>query len=189
MISEKPLLINIDKSSINRSFKNAYSWGVIGHPIEYQNSAIAGSASMIIVILYNWSRITLVTSETIDSNNFIWFLKIMANWLYSHNYFGYSEVILLLDNYLIHKSSSTTKVLQSFRFTTLFISTYNPDFAPVELWFSLIKRKLSEICKSEYSTITVKQNYAKIYDSLVSISTIIIKRMFKRFCLTIKVVS
>ena len=55
MILEKSLLINIDESSINRSVKNAYSWGVIGHPIECLNSALAGSASMIMAILSNGS--------------------------------------------------------------------------------------------------------------------------------------
>ena len=48
-------------------------WGVIGHPIECQNSALAGSASMIMAILSNGSWITLVTRETIYSNNFTWF--------------------------------------------------------------------------------------------------------------------
>ena len=69
MILEKSLLTNIDESSINRSVKNAYSWRVIGHPIECQTSALAGSASMIMAILSNGSWMTLVTSETIDSNN------------------------------------------------------------------------------------------------------------------------
>ena len=88
---------------------------------------------MIMAILSNGSWITLVTSETINSSNFTWFLKMMANWFHSHDYFGYSEVILLLDNCYIRKGSSSTKVLQSFRFTTLFIPAYNPNFAPVEL--------------------------------------------------------
>ena len=57
----------------------------------------------------------------------------MANWLHSHDCFGYSEVILLLDNCSIWKSSFTFKVLQSFKFTTLFMPAYSPDFAPVEL--------------------------------------------------------
>ena len=130
IISEKLLLINIDESSINRGVKNAYSWGLKGYPIECQNSVIAGSASMIMAICSNGAWLTLVTNEMIDSNNFTWFLKILADWLHSHNYFGYSHAILLLYNFSIHKSSSTMMVLKSFNFITLFIPAYSPDFAP-----------------------------------------------------------
>ena len=186
IISEKLLLINIDESSINRSVKNAYSWGVKGYPIECQNSVISGSASMIMAICSNGAWITLVTNETINSGNFTWFLKILADWLHSHNYFGYNRAMLLLDNWSIHKSSSTVIVLQSFSFITLFIPAYSPEFAPVEQWFSIIKKNLSEICKREHANITIRQNYTKIYDSLISIKAITIKKMFKRFYRVIK---
>ena len=132
VVSKDALLINIDESSINRSVKIAYSWGVKGQPIESQNISLSGSASIIMAICSNGAWISKVINETIDSNNFIWFLKILISWLQSNNYFEYSQVILLLDNCSIHKSDSTISVLQRFKFTTLFIPAYSPDFAPVE---------------------------------------------------------
>ena len=81
--------------------------------------------------------------------SFWWFLKILANWLNSHNYFRHFRVILLLNNCSIYKTSSIEMVLQSFSFITLLIHAYYLDFAPVEQWFTLIKRKLSEIRKRD----------------------------------------
>ena len=125
-------MINIDESSINRNAKNAYSRGVKGCSIKCQNSIIAGSASMIIAICSNGAWITLVTNETINSNKFAWFLKILADWLHSHNYFGNPHAMLLLDNCSIHKGSLTVIVLQSFSFKTLFIRVFSSYFPPVE---------------------------------------------------------
>ena len=161
VVSKDALLINIDESSINRSVKIAYSWGVNGQPIEFQNISLSGSASIIMAICSNGAWISKVINETIDSNNFIWFLKILISWFQSNNYFEYSQVILLLDNCSIHKNDLTIIVLQRFKFTTLFILVYSPDFAPVEFWFSLIKRKLSEISKRQSYLLTVRQNYKK----------------------------
>ena len=98
IVTENILLINIDESSINRSVKLAYSWGLKGMPIESHNSALVGSASMIIAICSNGAWISKVINETIDSNNFTWFLKIMISWLQLHNYFEFSQAILLHDN-------------------------------------------------------------------------------------------
>ena len=186
IVSEKSLLINIDESSINKDVKIAYSWGIKGKPIESQNSSLAGSASIIMAICSNGAWISKVINKTINSDCFIWFLKIMVDWLQSHNYFEWSRVIVLLDNCSIHKSGQTLAVFESLKFATMFIPAYSPEFAPVEYWFSQIKRRLSEIWKRENLTLTLRHNYTKIYDSLVSIKTIIVRRMFKQFYRTIK---
>ena len=70
-------------------------------------------------------------------------------------------------------------------YTIIFIPAYSPDFAPVEMWFSLIKRNLAKISKESNSKISVKQNYAKIFDSLSPITSKIVKNMFAKFFKTI----
>ena len=186
IVTEKTLLINIDESSINRNVKSVYSWGVKGLPIESQNSVFAGSVSLIMAICSNGAWISKVINETIDSENFIWFIKVIISWLQSHNYFEHSQIVLLLDNCAIHKSNQVAALFQKVNFIILYIPVYSPDFAPIEMCFSLIKRKLYEEWKRENIRLTLKHNYTKIHDSLISIKAITIKKMFKHLYSTVK---
>ena len=86
-ISKETLLINIDESFINRNIKSNCSRGFKGSPIETQNAATEGSVSMIMGICSNGSWINLIINKTINSNYFEWFLKIMGNWLNTHDNF------------------------------------------------------------------------------------------------------
>ena len=68
----------------------------------------------------------------------------MISWVQSHNYFEHSQIILLLDNCAIHKSNQVAALFQKVNSIILYIPAYSPDFAPVEMCFGLIKRKLYE---------------------------------------------
>ena len=114
--------------------------------------------------MFKWNMIILVTNETIDINNFAWFLKILDDWLRSHNYFGHSHAMLLLDNYSINKSSLTVIVLQTFSFITLFILAFSSYFPSIEQWYSLKKRKLSEI----YKIMMIELKYGKTIQKYIT---------------------
>ena len=70
--------------------------------------------------------------------------------------------------------------------TVFFIPSYSPDFAPVEMCFSLIKRKLTEIYKKETIKLTLRENYSKIFDSLISVKADVFKAMFGKFYKTVR---
>ena len=178
VVSEKTLIVNIDESSINRGISTKYSWGIKGIPIECRNSPFSGSISLVMAICSNGAWISFVLNETINSDNFIWFLKILHQWLSSHNNFDYSDVILMLDNWAFHKSSISKTFILNLGYTTIYLPAYSPDFAPIEMWFSLIKRNLSSSCKKEAIRISLKHNYNKIYSSLSTIKSSIIRKMF-----------
>ena len=148
-ISKLTLFINIDESSINRDVKSNYSWGFKGFPIEVNNTIFADSASLIMAIWSDGSWISLIVNEAINSTKFVWFLKIMGSWLKSHDCFGYSKIAIILENWAIHKSATTRNWLEKIECTIFFIPAYSPDFAPVEFWFSIFKRKLTELLNKE----------------------------------------
>ena len=185
-IKKETLLINIDESSINRSTKEKYSWGFKGTPIEAKNVWFRGSVSMVMAICSNGSWINFVINETINSENFMWFLKIMNSWLESNNLFGYSRALIILDNWSIHKSSNTKSLFKKMKHLVFYIPPYTPDFSPVEMSFSLIKRSLYRICKSKPDMLTLKENYAKIFDALVTVKSDSVRRMFGVYYKNIK---
>ena len=109
-IKENTLMINIDESSFNREVKTQYSWGIKGNPVEVKNQSFTGSMSWILAIWSNGSWIWFLSNNSIDSDRFIWFIKIMNKWLNSHNNFGYDNINLLLDNCSFHKSNKTQDI-------------------------------------------------------------------------------
>ena len=132
LIDRDTLLVNIDESCINRKVKSNYSWLFKGCPVEVNNSVISDSANLIMGICSNGSWITMILNETTDAARFIWFLKVMSSWLKSNSCFGYSKLAIILDNWAIHKSMATRRILQEIGCSVFFIPPYSPDFAPIE---------------------------------------------------------
>ena len=139
------LLVNIDEWSINRNTKLKYSWGFKGFPIESQNTLFRGSISIVLAICSNGSFISFAINETINSENFMWFLSIMNNWLETNNYFGYSKTWII--DWSINKSRSTKSLFERMKYQIFCIPPYTPDFAQVKMTFSNIKWSLSNIWK------------------------------------------
>ena len=102
LISEDALIVSIDEPSINRRVSTNYTWRIKGFPIECRNSPFTGSVSLVMTICSNGTWISFFINETIDSQHFVWFLKILNQWLDSNNNFCYSEAILMLDNWSFH---------------------------------------------------------------------------------------
>ena len=132
-------------------------------------------------ICFNDFWINLIIGKTINSNYFEWFLKIMGKWLNTHDNFWYLKLWLCLIVELYIKAKFIKRYLRKFVYTIIFILVYSPDFACFEMWFSQIKRKLDEIGKEAISKISVKNNYAKIFDSLLPIKSKTVRNMFAKF--------
>ena len=185
-INLKTILINIDESSINRFVKINYSWGYKWKPIEWDNSSFTGFISWIRAICSKGSWLTLLTNQIINAENFVWFIKILNNWLNLNNNFGYNEVLIILDNWYVHKSKLTQILLKKLTYKIFYIRAYSPEFAPVEMSFSLLKRNLSESRKNKNIKLSFMQNLIKIHHSLLSLTSKIVKGMFARLFQTIK---
>ena len=184
--STRKLTINIDESSLNREIKTRYSWGLKGKPIEAKNWSFSGSISWILAIWSNGSWIWLLCNSSVDSSKFIWFIKIMKRWLEDNNNFGYNQIDLLLDNCSFHKSIKTQKYLKKLLYNIYYIPAYSPEFAPIEMCFSLLKRDLSEKCKNDNVKLSFKHNFIKIHNSLMVLTTCKIQRIFQRFIKNLK---
>ena len=117
----------------------------------------------------------ILINEAINSLNNIWFLKTLHNWITSNSYFGYERVILLLDNWAYHKSSTSISILLKLGYTIVFLPAYSPEIAPIEMYFSILRRNLRDSLKKERVRFSVRNNKTKIFDSLVKIKEDIIK--------------
>ena len=91
ILKERTLLIDIDKSSINRNVKPADSYRANVSPIESQNFIFVGSISLIMAISYSGAWISKITNKTIDSEKYglwrYWFLALILQlfWTFTNN--------------------------------------------------------------------------------------------------------
>ena len=180
-VSTETLMINVDESSLNKEIKSNYSWDIKGKSIETKNISFTGSISWVLAILSNGSWIWFFGSSFVDSDSFMWFIKIMENWLNYHNNFGYEQIHLLLDNCSVHKSCKTMIVLKKLSYKIYYILAYSPDFAPIEMCLSLLKRNLSELNKNENAKLSFNHNLVKIHNSLSTLTAYNTRKMFGRF--------
>ena len=185
-ITTKTLIINVDESGINRNVKTSYSWGLKGVPIECKNAPFIWSISWVMGICSNEAWISFLTKETIKSANFVWFLKIMKNWLKSHNSFGFNDTLILLDNTSIHKSKEAKVIIEKLRCKVVYLPAYSPEFAPIEMSFSILKRDLSKSWQKEKVNLSQRESLAKIHNSLSKIKSQTIKNLFSKFYKNIK---
>ena len=131
-------------------------------------------------ILSNGEWISFITNKTINTENFVWILKILDYWLKLKNNFGYSQVLLMQDNCSYHKSSSSKSLLRKLGYTVIYLPVYSPDFVPIEMWFSILKRNLSQTWIKENINLSQQHNYNKILRSLSSMRSSLIKKLFGR---------
>ena len=54
-----------------------------------------------------------------------------------------NKIAIMFDNWQVHKSKAWLKYLNEVWWRILFLSAYSPDFAPIELLFNTLKRKIT----------------------------------------------
>ena len=140
-INNDTLLINIEEWVISNKSKLNYSWSKRGESWEVQNKNFSNSISLIMAILntgqwYWWALIRTVNSEI-----FQLFINYLHNWLVDNNMFGKIDISIILDNWSSHRSNNSIKTMKRSNMNIVYLPTYSPQFAPIELVFWIFKRK------------------------------------------------
>ena len=175
------LIVNIDESTFSRTSKIDYSWSKAGSCTEVRNAPFSGSMSMVLAILSNGFWMGLLTPQTINSENLALFIDNLKGWVEKSGRFGYSKVILLLDNCPSHQSSRSRQKLGELGYMIAFLPQYSPQLAPVELAFSLIKRQLKTQVKTTGFNLSNMTNYGQFWRWMVLLEKDKVRTFFKEF--------
>ena len=175
------LIINIDESTFSRTSKINYSWSKKGSCAELKNTPFSGSTSMILAILSNGFWMCLLTPQTINSDVFALFIGKLKEWVSECNNFDYANVILTLDNCSSHQSSKSKENLKKLGYLIAYLPQYSPQLAPVEMAFSLIKRKLKNQAKHFGLNLSQVINYDEFRKWLLVLTKERVRSMFKEF--------
>ena len=179
-------MINIDETSFNRHMKINYSWGVKGYPVEAKNSPFSDSVSAWMATLSNGSFIAMLTNETINSHKFRLFLRQLHRWLKNNEWFEFDDVLILMDNWSIHKSGEVRTTLLQTNYKIMFLPAYTPQWVPIEKWFGILKSILCKENKTSMTNLSNKSNFDVILKAMRSIKSHMIINSFTKMRENIK---
>ena len=75
-----------------------------------------------------------------------------------------SDVVLVLDNAPIHKTTDVRNFLLSKGVLVAYLPSYSPDFNPIENFFSAIKSRLHQIKPKAITRTALKENVVNTYN-------------------------
>ena len=140
--SDSKLFINVDEVLISNKTKLHYSWMTRGQSWKIENNVWGRSKSLIVAVTSNGELFYSFIESTYKSDSFISFMKKLLLWVENDLDHRLKDTIILLDNWKVHKSKSTTDFLLNNNATYVFIPPYSPEIAPIELIFGVMKRWL-----------------------------------------------
>ena len=127
-----------------------------------------------------------LTNKTIDNKNFTNFLSNLDNWINKNKLFGCSKVLIILDNSSVHKVKEVKQKLIKMKVEVIFLAPYSPQFAPIEMYFGILKLKLYQNAQNRGINITIKENVPIILKALKEIKSNVICKLFNNLLSLIK---
>ena len=141
------LMVSLDETAINHKVANSKWWIKRGYSAELFNSNFIGNWSLIIAIANEASYFGVIVSGKVNSNIYLRFLMNLEKWIETKRSWSSQEVVILKDNWQIHRSKLVWSFMERSQFTYVFIPMYTPEYSPVEKVFAILKSK----CRSHRS--------------------------------------
>ena len=146
---------------------------------EARNSPFIGSINWVMAIWSNRNWFRLFMNHASNSKNFKVFWKRLNKWSMKNNLFGYNHEIVTMDNSSIHKRKNVVRLLRKMKADVINLPAYPPQFASIEMCFSIIKNKLRTICSKGVVKLHLKSNIIDICKALKQVKSITVKHLFK----------
>ena len=131
-------------------------------------------------ILSNGSFLAILTNKTINSQKFVFFLWQLSKLLKDNEWFGFKDVLILMDNWSIHKSGEAQAKLLKLNHKIMYLSAYTPKLAPIENWFRTLKSILCKENKENIKNLNNKSNYEVILKAMRNLKSFMIINLFTK---------
>ena len=154
--------------------------------IELRSLPFKGSISIILWIFSNgayfWSKI----KRTVNSLIFCQYLEMIEDWTTTNSIFEGKTIIAMLDNWPSHRANATGQIMKKSKLNYLFLPSYNPQLAPVELSFNTFKKRLIKECKWSLTNLNDIAAFDRIRVAFSAFTSEEIKKYFSIFYEQIK---
>ena len=178
LINDSKWIVNIDESSLSRLTKTDYTWGIKGVPVVTKNVRFIGSLNIITAISTSGYSYSTILTETTNSKIFIQFLKQLVNNLKLNEKVKETEILIVMDNSQVHQSKIVIEHLQLWGVKYLFLPSYSPELAPVELFFGILKQRILRT-KTKTLNLQKESGIKEIARELEKISAEIVQKLWK----------
>ena len=137
------VLVNVDEANINKETKMNYSWLPTGVSSRISNFRYSQFVNIIGSITSKGLALWQISTSKTNSEEFIRFLEVLIKTLNDCDWWKTEEIWVILDNWSIHRSRNVLSFWKDQQLKLFFISQYCPEMAFYEVFFAMLKKKLS----------------------------------------------
>ena len=138
------LLINIDETMFSRSTKASHSWSTKRKEWTLMNIWYSNSTSLITAITSNGDVFAADTNGSVTGKMLIKLIDEFEIFLWQNSKISISKWLIILDNASTDRYALMKKYIEEKNLNFAFIPSYSPEMAPVERYFSLLKRVVAK---------------------------------------------
>ena len=125
-----------------KPYKANYSWSRRSEYSFINNISFVESRSLIWAITSDGEWFASHLDGKNNSATFIEFVGKLVKWIRIDLHYPMDKIILLLENWPIHKAKKWIGYLNKLGYLTVFLPPYSPEYTPVELFFNTLKNRL-----------------------------------------------
>ena len=140
----------MDEAWINKDTRNNYSWLERGRSRNINNIKFKNSINWISAITANGLSINLFKYTRTTQKDILQFLKFTFKYLTTKWGIDPEEVGIILDNWACHRAKSVVEYWEELGANLLFIPPYWPELAPVEVYFSKLKKEFIKTSGTQF---------------------------------------
>ena len=181
LLDNDVVIANIDEWSVNYQSGDSYSWWRKGTNKELRALPFKGSISIILWIFSNGAYFWSAIQRTVNSSVFCQFLKMVEDWTTKTRIFEGKMIITILDNWPSHRARATVKVMKKSTLNYLFLPSYSPQLAPVELSFNTFKKRLIRDWKRDLTNLRDIGAFDKVRAAISKFTSEEIKKYYSIF--------
>ena len=184
-LSEIKMVANIDESAFNRDTKWNYSWLATGRSFSNTNISFKGSINFISWITSSRETFNLFKYMPDNSNSFLKFLKYVWDYFIEKGLEA-NEIGIILDNWAIHRANKVRRYWTSIGVKLYYLPAYCLELAPVELYFSQLKLKLTKRIEGNEISLKIHAFIGRVASNIHSFTKESILKLWHAFFLIVQ---
>ena len=175
------VLVNVDEASINKETKMNYSWLPTGVSSRISNVGYSQFVNIIGSITSKGLALWQISTSKTNSEEFIRFLEVLIKTLNECDGWKTEEIGVILDNWSIHRSRNVLSFWKNQQLKLFFIPQYCPEMAPIEVFFAMLKKKLSLKIQRKLVRAGKEEGFKMIKETIQSIEMHLISSLWRKF--------
>ena len=142
-------LVFIDEFIINRKTQNTYGWTQSGRPERLLIRAVEFKMSFVVTHSQAWVEGIMGTKSSFNQEKYSMFLKELIAKLKTDGNLDWEKLILIVDNWVFHRTNAIKELLSQEKLACLFIPPYSPEINVCEKLINFIKSRVKSMVNEQ----------------------------------------